>query len=172
MQPAMQRPTDPGHIAYAGSPDEMWWSDDQQAWVPAVKKAPSLERVIQAYGAIREAREARKRMWATEDAALEEDQTKLRALMLSIMNDAGAQSIKTDHGTAYRTEKTKASAADWGAVYDWIMQDPERFEILEKRIKPTFINEYMEANDGAIPPGINVHREYEVAVRRPSNTSK
>jgi hypothetical protein len=131
----------------------------------------SLDKVVQAYNAIRDHRTAKRHAWEQEDLALEEDQNKLKVLMLGILNQTGAESIRTEHGTAFRTLKTKPSAADWSAIYDWIVADPSRFELLEKRVKSTFIKDYMEANGGALPPGINVHQEYEVSVRRPNTAS-
>ena len=127
-----------------------------------------LNQVVQAYSAIRDARTVKRHAWEAEDLALEEDQNKLKVLMLSTLNSIGGQSIRTEAGTIFRTEKLKPSAADWNVVYAWIMADPERFELLEKRLKPTFVKQFMEENTGAIPPGVNVHREYEVSVRRPS----
>lgn len=134
----------------------------------AAQPAFDLNRVVQAYNAIRDARTAKRHAWEKEDLALEEDQGTLKRLMLDLLNRNGAQSVKTENGTIYRSLKLKPSAADWSAIYGWIMQDPERFEILEKRLKAGFINEYLEQSDGQLPPGVNAHREYEVAVRRPN----
>ena len=130
----------------------------------------NLDRVVTAYNAIRDARTVKRHAWEAEDLALEADQNQLKVVMLDILNQTGSKAISTNSGTIYRTEKIRPSAADWSAVYDWIIADPERFEALEKRLKPTFVKQYMEENDGAIPPGINVHREFEVNVRR-TNTS-
>jgi len=171
MQGQLTRPTDPTHIAHAGTPDEVWWSPAANAWVPAAVKAPDLSAVVAAYTAIGDARTVARHAWEKKDADLEADQHKLKVYMLALLNSHGATSIKTEHGTAYRSEKIKTSAADWTAVYDWIMADPDRFELLEKRLKSTFVKEFMEANEGKIPPGINVHREYEVSVRRPTGSS-
>ena len=134
-----------------------------------MEAAINLDRVVQAYNAIKDARTVKRHAWEAEDLALEQDQDKLKVLMLDLLNKLGGKSIATDHGTVYRTEKLRPSAADWTAVYDWIVADPERFELLEKRLKATFVKQFMEDNEGAIPPGVNVHREYEVAVRRSSS---
>lgn len=126
----------------------------------------NLDRVVAAYSAIRDARTVARHAWEKDDLALEQDQNKLKVLMLDVLNQIGSKSIATNHGTIYRTEKIRPSAADWNVVYAWIMADPDRFEALEKRLKPTFVKQYMDENEGAIPPGINVHREFEVNVRR------
>ncbi len=173
MQATMQRPVDPSHIAYAGTANEMWWSPEQQAWVAAPKSPlpANISKIVQAYSAIRDARTAKRHAWEAEDLALEEDQNKLKVMMLELLNATGAKSINTDHGTVFRTEKIKPSAADWTAVYEWITANPERFELLEKRLKSTFVKEYMEEHEGAAPPGVNVHREFEVSVRRPNTVA-
>lgn len=172
MQAAMQRPTDPSHIAYPGTPNEMWWSEEVQSWVAAPKPAANLDMIVQAFSAIRDARTAKRQAYEKEDLALEEDQRKLKVLMLELLNATGAKSIATEHGTVYRTEKIKPSAADWTTIYDWIAENPERFELLEKRLKSTFVKDFMEEHEGQVPPGVNVHREYEVSVRRPNVASE
>lgn len=130
----------------------------------------NLDRVVQAYNAIKDARTAQRHAWEKADLALEEDQHKLKVLMLDLLNKNGAKSIATDHGTVYRTEKLKPSAADWGAIWAWAVAN-DGFEIVEKRLKATFIKQYMDDNHGALPPGVNAHREFEVAVRRNNNAS-
>lgn len=127
----------------------------------------NIDRVIEAHQAIKAARQARKQQWEVEDAALETDQNKLRAVLLNYMNTTGAKNIATAHGTAYRMQKIKPSAADWGAIWDWMKEDGDRFEIMERRLKSGFVKQYMEEHEGQLPPGVNVHTEFEVAVRRP-----
>lgn len=128
--------------------------------------APTMEQIVGVYGKIKDARTAKRHAWEAEDAELEKQQDRLKAYMLDILNKTGAKSIATSVGTAYRREKIRPSASDWTMFYDWIQQDPERFEALEKRIKVGFIADYMENNDNELPPGVNIHREFEVAVRR------
>lgn len=135
-----------------------------------MEAAINLDRVVMAYNAIRDARTVQRHAYESADLLLEQDQDKLKVLMLDLLNQIGGKSIATEHGTIYRTEKVRPSAADWNIVYGWIMADPDRFELLEKRLKATFVKQFMDDNEGLIPPGVNVHREYEVAVRR-ANTS-
>jgi hypothetical protein len=164
----MERPTNPEFIAYPGTKDELWWTGSD--WVkPPTAPAPAgttLADVVSVYATVRDKRAAKKREWEAEDAALDEDLRKLRVHMLALLNQTGAKSIATQYGTVYRTERLKPSAADWSAVYNWIVADPDRFEILEKRLKSTFVSEYMDEHDGELPPGVNAHREYDVSVRR------
>lgn len=170
MQGHITRPTDPAHIAYADTPNELWWtgSDWIKPHAPPPGDDANLAKIVQAYSAIRDARAAKRRAFDEADAELEADQQTLRAMMLDLLNKTGAKSIATDYGTVIRSEKIKPSAADWGAIWEWMKQN-DGFDIMERRLKATFIKEFMEQNDGAIPPGVNVLREYEISVRRPKS---
>jgi hypothetical protein len=123
------------------------------------------EKVTKAYLAIRDKRHAIKRAYETEDAKLKADLTKLEAVMLRHLNDTGLESAKTTNATFYKQEELKPSASDWQAFYDWIKEN-DAFDALERRIKTAFVKEHMEVHDGALPPGVSIHREYAVRVRR------
>ena len=131
----------------------------------------NIDRLVKAYRSIGDARTTARRAHEEADELLEEQQKQVKVILLQMLNATGAKSVATESGTVYRTEKIKPSAADWTTVYDWINEDTERFELLEKRLKSTFVKQYMDENEGATPPGVNVHREYEVAVRRPNTAS-
>ena len=130
----------------------------------------NLGRVVQVYNAIRDARTAKRHAWEEEDQKLEADMNQLKAFLLDNLNKTGAKSIATDHGTIFRTEKVRPSAADWGVIWDWMVQN-DGFDLMERRLKATFVKQFMDENNGALPPGVNVHREFEVSVRRPSSAS-
>lgn len=124
-----------------------------------------LDKVIDAHNAVRDARAALKAKFAREDADLEAEQNQLRAYLLDQLNRSGAESIKTEKGTVYRTSRIMPSAADWSAVWQFA-KDNDAMEIFQKRLKTGFITEYMEENDGALPPGVNITREFDIGVRR------
>lgn len=123
--------------------------------------------VTNAYLNIRDARSKLRKEFDTQDSELAENQRKLEAVMLDHLNKTGAESMRTQTATFFRQEKVKPSGSDWNAFYDWIAEN-DAFEALERRIKATFVKEYMAENDGELPPGVSVHREYEVRVRRAS----
>lgn len=124
-----------------------------------------LNRVTKAYVAIRDERSKIKKAYDTEDIALKEKLTLLEGVMLSHLNDSGTESVRTANGTFYKTEELKPSGSDWQAFYDWIKEN-DAFEALERRIKRDFIKEHMDTHEGQLPPGVSVHREFVVRVRR------
>ncbi len=126
-----------------------------------------LTAIVNAHIKIRDARSAARKEFDTRDAELKASQVKLEGVLLDHLTKVNADSIRTDAGTFYRQEDVIPNASDWSAFYGWIKEN-DAFDALERRIKKTFVKEYMEANEGALPPGVSTFREYVVRVRRPS----
>lgn len=123
------------------------------------------KKMVTAYINIRQKRADIKKKFEEEDKTLKEKLELIEAKMLQQMQEAGIESIKTEAGTFYRQEEITPAGSDWNAFYNWV-REHDAFDALEKRIKKTFIKEYMDAHDGGIPPGVSVYREYVVRVRR------
>lgn len=131
----------------------------------AAPAALDLSRIIKAHVNIRDARSALKRDFEASDKDLKDAQAKLEAALLNHLNVHGMESVRTEFGTFYAQEEMTPSASDWNAVYKWIV-DNDAWDLLEKRLKKTFIKEYAEAHSGGLPPGVSVFREKVVRVRR------
>jgi hypothetical protein len=123
------------------------------------------DKMVKAYIKLREQRSAIKKEFEEKDSVLKSKMEVIESAMLQQMNESGIESIKTAAGTFYRQEEVTPTGSDWDAFYSWVSAN-NAFEALERRIKKTFIKEYMETNSGAIPPGVSVYREYVVRVRR------
>lgn len=124
-----------------------------------------LNRVVKTYVKIREARSAAKHAFEEKDAKLKEQLQTLEGFMLDHMQKTKADSVKTAAGTFFRYEEVTPTGSDWDAFFKWVKKH-DAFDALEKRIKKTFIKDYMEEHEGAIPPGVSVYREFVVRVRR------
>jgi hypothetical protein len=127
-----------------------------------------VNAVTAAYIKIRDARTDAKRVFEAEDDRLKAAQERLESVLLSHLNIHGMETVRTEAGTFYKQEEIKPSCADWTAYYAWIKEN-DAFDGLEKRVGKTFIKDFMEAHDGMLPPGVSVHRESVVRVRRPSS---
>ena len=126
------------------------------------------EAIVRAYRNIRDAKtelnQAHDKVIADLDAKLD----RLKSVMLAELNASNGESIRTSAGTFFRKLEVIPSGQDWDAFYDWI-KEHDAFDALERRIKRTFIADYMGTHDGAIPPGVSVFRRYTVEVRKPTN---
>lgn len=124
-----------------------------------------MARLAAAYIKIRDARSVELKKFEAIDNKMKEQQGVLEAHMLKFLNEAKINSLQTDFGTIIRQQDIQPSAADWELVYDWIKKN-DAFDMLERRIKKTFVTEYMETHQGDMPPGVNVHRKFVIRVRR------
>lgn len=122
-------------------------------------------KLVSVYTKIRDKRAEIKKAYEAEDAELKAKLEKLEGVLLGQLNTTNTDAIRTEAGTVYRQEDITPSGTDWSAFYDWVKAN-DAFDALERRIKKTFVSEYMERNEGAIPPGVSVYRKYVVRVRK------
>jgi hypothetical protein len=89
---------------------------------------------------------------------------KLNGLLLAHLNQIGGDSVKSDAGTVYRTEKKSASIADGDAFMRYVI-DNEAFDLMDRKANVTAVVDYIQENN-APPPGVNFSSTYVVGVRR------
>lgn len=123
-------------------------------------------KAVKAYVKMRDTRAANKKAFEEQDEKIKTDMAKIEFVLLKHLQEVGADSIATPHGTFYKQLEILPTGQDWDAFYKWIIKEDVVGEALERRIKKTFIAQYMEANEGKVPPGVNVLREYVVRIRR------
>lgn len=138
-----------------------------QVVIERSKEQVKLDKVAETYVKIRDARTALKRQFEADDQKLKDQQETLDSFLLQTLRDLGVESVKTAHGTVYQSVNVKASCQDWNSFYTWIAKN-KAFDALEKRVKKSFVVDYMADNKGALPPGVTVLQEYTVVVRRGS----
>jgi hypothetical protein len=122
-------------------------------------------KVVGIYLKIRQKRKELKERFEAEDKALKADLTRIENTLLNHLNETNVDSMKTEAGTFYKQEEITPTGSDWEAFYDWVAEN-NAFDALERRIKKTFVSEYMEAHEGGVPPGVSVFREYVVRIRK------
>jgi len=124
-----------------------------------------MNKVVQAHLKIRDARRQLSREYEEKDTELKTKQEQLEAVLLKHLNDSDVDSVRTAAGTFYRQVNIIPAGSDWDAFFTWVKKE-DAFDALERRIKRGFIKEYMEEHNGEMPPGVSVHKERVVRVRR------
>lgn len=127
-------------------------------------KSIDVNKLVQAYVNIREARRKLSAEFEEADKALKAKQALLDNTLLQHMQDTNQESARTKAGTAFITKDEQFSCADWNKLYKWI-EKTQSYEATQKRLNKTFIQNYMEANKGKLPPAVNMHSELVVKVR-------
>jgi hypothetical protein len=126
---------------------------------------PKLDKVTATYIKIRDRRAALRKEYEAQDLELKNQLETLDGFLLETLQNLGADRVGTKHGTVFQSTEIKPSCQDWAAYYTWIAAN-EAFDGLERRVKKSFIADYMKDNAGELPPGITVVKEYTITVRR------
>lgn len=127
--------------------------------------AAPIDKRVAKYVALRDARAASNK----EANALDEAyKSALEAVESSLIADAQVQGVtgfKTEAGTTYLDERMMTTIADDNAFFNFVKEQGD-LDFFERRVKVTHVKEWMEANGGHLPPGLNVFRELTMKVRR------
>lgn len=126
---------------------------------------PSVDELVTVYIKIRDARDAARKQADEVDADFEEQLDVINQQILEICKETGADSIKTKHGTAIRTIKSRYWTNDWERFYAFMFEHNVP-ELLERRIHQTNIKQFLEENPDLLPAGLNVDSAYSITVRR------
>jgi hypothetical protein len=93
----------------------------------------------------------------------------LEGWMLEAMNQAGLKSMKSVHGTAYKSLRTSTKVVDWTEALRYIREN-EAWDLLEARVSKSAAAVVVEET-GAPIPGVETTSEITVNVRRASATA-
>ena len=121
-------------------------------------------KLVRAYINIRDARAELKATYEAEDAALKDKLGKIETALLALADELKLSSIKTEAGTATRTQRTRYWAADWDAFKAFV-REHDALDLLERRVHQGNIKAFMEEHPDAIPP-INADSAFHITVRR------
>lgn len=125
----------------------------------------TVNKRVQQFIAIREALKQMEEKHEAEKKDLLEAKNLVAGWLQSFMENAGCESIKTEHGTCHFTTRTTASVAD-PALFMAFVIDNKQFDLLDRRANSTAVKEYVKEH-GAQPPGVNLSSIKTVGVRRP-----
>lgn len=90
----------------------------------------------------------------------------LNEVLLNHLNQIKSDSASVNGvGTVYRTVKDSASLADASAFMDFVVENAQ-WDLLDRRANVTAVRDYMQANAGDLPPGVNFSRRFVAGVRR------
>lgn len=93
-----------------------------------------------------------------------EYQDALAARMLEKLNEMGGESVRTPHGTTYRTTRKSASIADGQAFRKYVI-DSEGYDLVDWRANANAVEDFIKS-EGTPPPGVNYSTSYTIGVRR------
>ena len=125
----------------------------------------TADKLISAYIKIRNARQKLTQEFESADAELKGKQEKVSEMLLEICKDMGADSIKTQFGTATRRLSIRYKTTDWDSMYKFI-KEHDAYHLLEQRIHQTNMKNLLEENPEMVPMGLSSDSEYVISVRK------
>jgi hypothetical protein len=96
----------------------------------------SLEKLTRVYIKMREKKAEISQELEAKMSEMEEKMKTVKTAILDHMKELGAESLRTDAGTVYRTVRTTYSTNDWDSMNKFILEYSVP-ELLEKRIHQT-----------------------------------
>ena len=124
-----------------------------------------LSDAVKLYIQLRDKKAQMKAEFDASLAPLNEKMDKLESKLLQVFSQTGMDSVKTEFGTAYASTRTSVSIADRDAFVNYIKESGD-FNMLELRPSRSAVPEFAAANEGDLPPGVNMRVERVVNIRR------
>ena len=125
----------------------------------------TLNKLTETYIKIRSKRTDISSEFKKKDEELKDQQDKIKAALLEYLKDNNINSVGTNAGVFYRSQKRRYWTSDWESMHKFILEH-EAPEFLEKRLNQTAVKEFLEENPELLPPGLNVQSEYTISIRR------
>lgn len=125
----------------------------------------TADRLVKAYVKIREKRAQLTREFDAQDAALKEQMEVIEHELLELCKAVGADSLSTPFGTVSRRTSRKYWTSDWHSFHKFV-KEHDALDLFERRISQANMQQFLEENPDAHPPGLNVDSKYTVSVRR------
>lgn len=137
--------------------------------IALIAKIPSMtiDKMMKLTLHVRGQKSVLKRDYESKEANLDAILDACENTLLAEAQRQGVKGFSTDQGTSYTTTTMKVSIADAEAFYKFVKEQGD-LDFFERRVASTHVQEYMEANDGIVPPGLNTFTQKHMRVRKPT----
>jgi hypothetical protein len=119
----------------------------------------TVDQLVQTYVEVRDRIKELETEHKAQLAPYRDALSQVEGMLHTMLNQQGAESIKTEHGTAYKAPWTKAKVIDWPKTLDFIIESGQ-YDLLERRVSKTVVEDLGDV------PGVELERGIKVNVRR------
>lgn len=124
-----------------------------------------VEKLIKVYVKIRDARSEKKAAFEEEDSKLKAQQEAIEAELMNLCKETNTNTLSTGAGRATRKVQRRFWTSDWDSMYKFV-KEHDAIHLLEKRVAQKSMEDFIEANGGILPDGMNVESKYVITVTR------
>lgn len=125
----------------------------------------NIDKLVEAYRILRDKKAEIDQEYKERKAKVQERLELIENKILQFFNEAGLESAKTPHGTAYVSEVMSAKVVSRDAFFKFV-QEHDAWEMLESRANKTAVKQYIEEHGGELPPGVDVVTIRKINVRK------
>jgi hypothetical protein len=125
----------------------------------------NADKLTLAYIKMRDKRSELLKQYENEDSKIQQQMEMVENELRKLFDEVGLESIRTAHGTVYRSVKTQYQVNDWDSMYKFIKQHDVP-QLLQQRISTTNMKQFLNENPNLMPIGMNIDNRYTVTVRR------
>ena len=137
---------------------------EQESKIRAMLTGLNMDDLVGRYIQIRDRIKGEEDAFKAKMAQVREIKDMLEVELLLRLNSIGGDSVKTAHGTAYRTSRRSASLADGAAFREFVVAQ-NAFDLVDWRANAPAVDDFIKSQ-GAPPPGVNFSVSYTAGVRR------
>lgn len=126
----------------------------------------SFDDAVRVYREVRDRYDALKKSQTEERKKYQATMADIEARFARALEKMGADSVKGEHGTVYKSERVSTKVTDWDATLTFIREN-EHWDLLDHRVSKAVVQELMEET-GEDVPGVAIGREIIIGVRKPT----
>ena len=83
---------------------------------------------------------------------------------------SGAESIKTEYGTAWLSVKPQYNTLDWDAFLTFMVEN-DCLHLVQQRVAQKNMQDFLDTHPDQVPPGLTSNNKLTVTVRRTTSKS-
>ena len=130
----------------------------------ADKPPMDADKVIQNYIKVRDKKAEVTKRHVAEIKPYDEALGIIETKLLMALNASNLESLKGEHGTAFKVVRSSVKIDDWNVALDFVLENDLQ-HMIERRLSKKAVAEFVEAQ-GANLPGTHINNELTVQIRR------
>ena len=124
-----------------------------------------INKLVKVFVKMRDRKAALAAAFKEEDEKIQSQMDRVRHALLDYCKTTGAESVRTEAGTFYRTIRSKYWTNDWEQMGAFIIEH-RCPDLLEKRIHQGNMQNFLQENPDVRPAGLNIDSEYTITVKK------
>jgi len=133
---------------------------------PGSKQPLTINQLIDSYVTLRDRKRALESKHKEALKPYNDVMGQIEGELLEMIQRQGVQSLSGSGGTAYLSTKPRATIKDGSAFRGYVISN-QKFELVDWKANANAVFDFINANNGSPPPGVNASSYTSVNVRRP-----